>query len=133
MTLKELSQLYWLNREIEIDYERLERLRASAYSPGAAKLDAMPHGSEVGRTTESKAVAIARIEQIITDKLARIDVERLRLEEYINTIDDSLTRELFHLRFVDGLSWEDTARTIGGGNTVEGIKKRVYRYMRKHP
>ena len=32
MTLKELSQLYYLNREIERDQERLEKLRASAGS-----------------------------------------------------------------------------------------------------
>ena len=35
MTLKELSQLYYLNREIEMDKERLEALRARASAPGS--------------------------------------------------------------------------------------------------
>ncbi|MCD8086474.1 MAG: hypothetical protein LUF28_09195 [Clostridiales bacterium] len=33
MTIKELSQLYWLNREIELDTQRLEELQRSAEAP----------------------------------------------------------------------------------------------------
>lgn len=37
MTIKELSQLYWLNREIEMDKRRLEELEVVVSSPKAPK------------------------------------------------------------------------------------------------
>lgn len=37
MTIKELSQLYWLNREIEEDKRRLDELEAMTTSPKSPK------------------------------------------------------------------------------------------------
>ena len=132
MTLKELSQLYWLNREIENDYARLEQLRSEAYGVGSARGDGMPHGTEPGRTTEGKAVAIAQAENVIREKLTRIQQEQLRLMTYINTVEDSLTRQIYILRFVGGLTWEQVAARIGGGNTGDSVRMACYRYMRKN-
>ena len=42
MTIKELSQLYWLNREIEEDKRRLDELEAMTTSPKSPKYDGMP-------------------------------------------------------------------------------------------
>lgn len=132
MTLKELSQLYILNREIEIETERLERLKSSAYGVGAAKSDGMPHGSEPSRTTEVKAVSISNLEQIIAGKVERARQEKERLEQYIASIDDSLTRQIYTLRFAECMSWEQVAVKIGG-NTADSVKKVCYRYLRSHP
>ena len=41
MTLKELSQLYYLNREIEMDQRRLHELEAKAL-PGASVITGTP-------------------------------------------------------------------------------------------
>ena len=46
MTLKELSQLYYLNREMEMDQRRLRELEAKAL-PGAQVITGMPHGTGV--------------------------------------------------------------------------------------
>ena len=46
MTLKELSQLYYLNREIEMDKRRLQELEAKAL-PGAQVFTGMPHAPGV--------------------------------------------------------------------------------------
>ncbi len=133
MTLHELSQLYWLNREIETERERLRRLEGQAYAAGAASADSMPRAPGVSRKTERYAVAIASIRQAIEANLIRCQEERAKLEAYISGIDDSLTREIYRLRFVEGQSWAEVAAHVGGGNTVEGIRKRVYRYLREHP
>ena len=42
MTVKELSQLYWLNREIEQDQKRLEELEYKASSPSGPNLTGVP-------------------------------------------------------------------------------------------
>lgn len=47
MTLKELSQLYYLNREIDMDKKRLLELEARAVSC-SSDLSGMPRSSGVG-------------------------------------------------------------------------------------
>ncbi len=129
MTLKELSQLYYLNRETERDQERLEKLRASASAPGAPNYDGMPKSPSFENRLERYIAEIVDLEAIIQAKITQCLHERARLERYIAEIPDSLTRQIFQLRFIDGLTWVQIAFSVGGGNTEEGVRKRVYRYL----
>ena len=129
MTLKELSQLYYLNREIERDQERLEKLRASASAPGAPNYDGMPKSPSFENRLERYIAEIVNLEAIIRAKITQCLHERARLERYIAEIPDSLTRQIFQLRFINGLTWVQIAFSVGGGNTEEGVRKRVYRYL----
>ena len=129
MTLKELSQLYYLNREIERDQERLEQLRASVAAPGAPNYDGMPKSPSFENRLERYIAEIVDLEAIIQAKITQCLHERNRLERYIAEIPDSLTRQIFQLRFINGLTWMQIAFSVGGGNTEEGVRKRVYRYL----
>lgn len=129
MTLKELSQLYYLNREIERDQERLEKLRASVSAPGAPNYDGMPKSPSFENRLERYIAEIVDLEAIIQAKITQCLHERNRLERYIAEIPDSLTRQIFQLRFINGLTWTQIAFNVGGGNTEEGVRKRVYRYL----
>ena len=131
MTLKELSQLYWLNREIEMDTKRLEELEAKAGGLASPSLSGMPHGNEVSSKVEREAVEIASLKEIIESKKKRCLVERRILEEFIATIPDSLTRQIFTYRFVNGLQWGQVAASIGGNNTADGVRKICNRYVKK--
>jgi len=130
MTLKELSQLYWLNREIEADQKRLEELEALIGSPSSPQLTGMPHAPNRNDSKVERLVAeIVDLQAIIAARQIQCIHERARLERWINDIPDSLTRLVFHYRFVDGLNWIQVAQRIGGGNTEGGVKKRCYRYL----
>ena len=133
MTLKEISQLYYLNREIEMDKRRLEGLKMKSQSPSSARLDGMPHSTIVESRVERYAAEIADLEAIIAAKCEQCIHERNRLERYISDIDDSLTRQIFTFRFVNGLSWTQVAAHIGGSNTEKSVSKACYRYLEKHP
>lgn len=133
MTLKELSQLYYLNREIEMDRRRLEELRAKSESPGSPRFDGMPRIKNTVSKVERYAEEIADLEAIIAAKQQQCIHERNRLERYINDIDDSLTRQIFTFRFVNGLPWPQVAAHIGGNNTEKSVSKACYRYLEKHP
>ncbi|GHU94423.1 hypothetical protein FACS1894208_05470 [Clostridia bacterium] len=130
MTLKELSQLYYLNREIELDQRRLEELRAKATSTTQTITD-MPRASGVTDKVSKYVAEIVDLSAIISAKQQQCLHERNRLERYIANIGDSLTRQIFTLRFINGLNWAQIECSIGGGNTYEGMKKRVYRYIHK--
>ena len=130
MTIKELSQLYYLNREIERDRERLSVLRNKASSMGASGFDGLPKSGCLGGRLEQCIAEIVDLEVIIQAKITQCLHERNRLERYISDIPDSITRQVFQLRFVSGLPWAQIALSIGGGNTEEGVRKRVYRYLK---
>lgn len=131
MTLKELSQLYWLNREIEQDKKRLEDLRLQS-SIQAAKLTGMPRGGGVDGSSIDRYIAeIVDLEAIISAKLMQCMHERNRLERYIADIPDSLTRQIFTLRFINGLSWLQVAYHVGGENTADSVRMTCNRYIDK--
>lgn len=131
MTLKELSQLYYLNREIEMDQRRLRELEARAL-PGAQVITGMPHGTGVADIVGRYAAEIADLRGIIEAKHQQCLYERSRLERYIADIDDSLLRQIFTYRFVNGLPWLQVAACIGGNNTVDSVRVACNRYIEKH-
>ena len=131
MTLKELSQLYYLNREIEMDQQRLRELEVKAL-PGAQVITGMPHGSGVSDVVGRYAAEIADLRGIIEAKHQQCLYERSRLERYTAGIDDSLLRQIFTYRFINGLPWRQVAACIGGGNTADSVRMACYRYLGKH-
>lgn len=129
MTLKELSQLYYLNREIEMDQKRLDDLRAKAAAPGSPSFDGMPKNPGYENRLERYTAEIVDLEAIISAKIILCVHERNRLERYIADIPDSLTRQIFTLRFINGLSWEACAAHIGGMNSGKNLSNICYRYI----
>lgn len=157
MTVKELSQLYWLNREIELDQQRLEsldveiakdeeqlaRLEFEASSPSGPNYDGMPKSHSYGNKLENAVVRIVELQEILTRKKAlRADcamtiqakqllclTERNKLERYINDLPDSLLRLIFTYRFVNGLTWYQVSEHIGMRTTEDSVKKMCYRYL----
>lgn len=129
MTKKELSQLYWLNREIEADQQRLDELEATASAPKAQKLDGMPHSPGYGDALARMVAEIVDLKAIIAAKQQQCLHERNRLERYIADIPDSLTRQIFTLRFINGLTWYQVAMHIGGGNTEDSVRMLCNRYL----
>lgn len=129
MTLKELSQLYYLNREIERDQRRLEELKLQSRSISATEITGMPRGCAIAGSSIDRYIAeIVDLEAIISAKITQCLHERNRLERYIADIPDSLTRMIFTLRFINGLTWLQVALHVGG-NTEDSVKKVCYRYL----
>ena len=120
-----------LNREIEMDQRRLRELEARAL-PGAQVITGMPHGSGVADIVGRYAAEIADLRGIIEAKHQQCLYERSRLERYIADIDDSLLRQIFTYRFVNGLPWLQVAACIGGNNTADSVRVACNRYIEKH-
>lgn len=157
MTIKELSKLYDLNREVEalqkrlagieweiqLDEERLRSLEAQCGAIASPGYDGMPHGSSGGNKLESEAIELVDLRNAIARKKALRSecamtihaqeilclTERNRLERYIASAPDSLTRQIMALRFINGLSWWQVAYSIGGNNTGDSVRMNVKRYL----
>ncbi len=135
MTVDELSQLYWLGREIKADERRLKELERRARAPSIAHLTGMPHApsnEENARKIERAAAEIVDLQAIIAAKQIQCIHEQARLERWIAAIPDSLTRQIFKARYVDGKTWMQVATSVGGHNLTEsGVKMICHRYLKQ--
>ncbi len=130
MTIKELSQLYHLRREVEMDRQRLAALEERVL-PGAQRLSGLPGSSRGQDKLGEMAAEIADLRAVIEQKLKRCLAEQQRLEAYIAGIEDSFVRQIFTCRFVEGLSWRQVADKVGGRNTADGVRKLSKRFLLK--
>ena len=133
MTVNELSQLYYLNEEIKKNRRKLQELR-SRRGLHSQVIDDMPHGDGPRRSKDEDLTAmIIDLEEVIKARLVLAQKERIRLERYIMTIPDSLTRQIFEDRFVSLMSWDEVAVDIGGGRgcSADRVKKICYRYLKR--
>ena len=111
MTKRELSQLYYLNREIELEKQRLSELKQAATGI-TSRITGLPH---VGKISDKTALAgaIADCADLIERKLAQAVEEYGRLSAYIAGIEDSEMRQIMRLRYIDGKSWTAVAFAVG--------------------
>ena len=129
MTRKELSQLYYLKREIRDDEQRLARLK-DASTRITQNMTGMP-GS--GRKSDKTAIGaeIADLEKIIESKKQMCIAYYNQLTRYIVKLDDSFIRQIITYRNIDMMKWRDIAQKIGGGNSEDGIRMAYKRYLEK--
>ncbi|MBO4941675.1 MAG: hypothetical protein J6D15_05690 [Clostridia bacterium] len=118
MTKKELMQIYYLNREIMNDTEELVNLKIEA------------------RQNENKGTFMAsnikEREQKIVTKIRKCSELKERIDKFLESIDDSLTRQIFYYRYVKCMSWKKVSYMTGGYNSEEGVRKIAERYLAKH-
>ncbi len=129
MTREELKQIYYLNKEVKMWQKELERLQYMSLIKGQ-QITGMPHVPGVSDKVGDLAATMADIETIIRGKLAEIQMQRKRIIEYINSIDDSLLRQIIFLRNVSCMSWNQIANELGSN---ENCVKQIYsRHFRKN-
>lgn len=129
MTKKELKELYYLQREIRSDEQRLMELEAAATGT-TAPLTGMPHGGSLSDKT-ALAADIADLRSIIQAKHTMCIALYNKIMRYVACIDDSLMRQVIMYRHLDMMTWRDIAQKIGGGNSEDGIRKMYERFLDK--
>ena len=129
MTKHELSQLYYLNREIELDKQRLLELESAATSV-TSRITGLPHASGISNKT-AIAAEMVYLKGKIQSNIDRCFYEYNRLITYINSVDDSLVRQILTCRFINGMSWTQVACSIGGDNTPDGVRMIANRFMQR--
>lgn len=150
MTKQELSQLRKLGREIDQDSERLESLKSQWAEAKIPTVDSVQGSSPVfpylKHTSIIKGLAasdvkistmysaeVKRIKLRVKRNLKRCINERVRLEEYVDSISDSEMRQIIQLYYIDCLSWPQVAeqmKTQGDGSTQ---RKKLETFLKSFP
>lgn len=131
MTKKELSQLRYLDQEIYCQKKQLEELMATASSCTASMSNrsyACIRSDKIGVYGSKIADLVALLEETIEKRVQ----ERLKLERYIQAVEDSAMRQILSMRYIQGYSWRKIAHRVGGNNTEDSVRKSHDRYLAKH-
>lgn len=131
MTRKELSQVYYLKKELRMWESKLQELREASLTK-SKQITGMPFVN-TNETTDEVFNRVSQIMELQSDIEAfRVNIEYkiTQIENYIITLDDSLLRQILEYRCCQCKSWDETARMIGSCTTPDSL--RMY-FNRKFP
>lgn len=130
MTKKELSQLYYLKKEIKHQQQRLEELETLATSCTTKIITGLPHGTGINDKICKYAAQIADLKGLLDLNLKKCFYELNRINRFIESIPDSEMRMILTLRYIQNLSWQKISFIIGYQD--ESVpRKRHDRFLRK--
>lgn len=128
MTKAELGQIYYLLKEVKMWEKELDRLQCQSLVKGQT-LTGMPHSSGLSDRAADTAIRKTDIESIISGKLSEIQLQRDKIIDYINSIEDSMIRQIVFYRHVSCMTWQQVAEEVGGRNSAESIRQQYKRFM----
>ncbi len=124
-----LAQLLYLRKEIEELTERRQRM-AERSSATTHVLSFTPR-AKVQDRLGMFATELTYLDEMIEKALARCMHLYTLAFGYIDTIEDSMTRQIFRYRYLDGFTWDKVAQSIGEYD--EQIpRKRHDAFLRRH-
>ncbi|MBQ7392109.1 MAG: hypothetical protein IJV73_05425 [Clostridia bacterium] len=132
MTVKEVSEAYYIQKIIDRYDEKIAQLYASL-EPGGMNFSGMPSDHSPKNRIEE---VIAKVDEIKRKKRieeAKQNAAKAKLEKFIDECGNPQIRIILMYRFVDFLKWDAVAAKLGGGNTAESVKMTCYRFLKKIP
>jgi len=140
MTKKELSQLRYLNKEIEMLKQQIAEMehRKETETVSDTVSGSNPEWPYERRKFYIEGIDVqgyekrlCRLKRKLGRRLEELMEKREEIEEYISTVPDSLIRQILTLRYVNGLSWQQIAVHVGGGNTADSVRMMHDRFLKK--
>ena len=126
MTKKELSQLYYLKKEIKEQQRRLAELEAVAINC-STKITGLPTGKGISDKIGNYAEQIADLKALLDLNLKKCFYELNRINSYIEGVEEPMIKQIIECH----MSWLQIERAIGGKNRAESLRKKLYRYLNK--
>lgn len=132
MTLEEASQIYYINKEIKKIQLDIEKLESSRTFSRAITYSDMPKGN-IRDTTEYIDDYLderQQLQDMLRYSLQRLQKERLKMEKFLNTINDAEIRLIIRLRCVNGMNWREIGEEMGAHRT--SVSKKFYDFWQKN-
>ncbi len=130
MTKEDLKQISKTIKEVKRWQAELDKLRCQSLVKGQEISD-MPFSGGISDKVGNMATEIRDYEDIIKGLLARVQMERRKILEYIEDIQDSDIRQIVYYKCVSNCNWFDVARLMGEGYSADGVKRTYYRFLDK--
>lgn len=136
MDKKQLKQLRYLKSEIKILKEQIENLDYTTTKDSVKGSDQeFPYVQRTFTITgidyEDYNRKVRRLQRQLQRRLDELIDLVEETNSYIENIDDSLIRQIISLRYINGLTWDQVAASIGGNNTADSVRMLCDRFLKK--
>lgn len=133
MTVAELNKYYLLEDAIRDDKERIARIEAKLCGSSAFDTSGVPKNPTPRNRTEDSFIELAHLKTELGNEVKEYEALKVRIERYIARINDLLIKRIMEKRVLKHKSWLTVAEELGGGNTIDSVKKMYYRYISDNP
>lgn len=123
MTEKELSRYFYLKKEVKALENQLEE-----FGDGVSAISYEEKIGHSGINTSIQEKRTILIEKLINARLTALE-EYIKIETYINKVEDSLIRAIMILRFQELKSWDEIGIELDKDRTT--VAKLMRRYLNK--
>ena len=118
MTEREIKQAFYLSREILNGERELLALK------NAIRL-------KCGRySSEDEIIQLVKQINQLEERIEKCSHMHENIRNFVEGIDDEFLRKIIKCRYIDCLSWRDTAQITGGYNSGNGLREMVQRYFK---
>lgn len=133
MTVAELNKYYLLEDAIRDDKERIASIEAKLCGSSAFDTSGVPKNPTPRNRTEDSFIELAHLKTELGNEVKEYEALKVRIERYIARINDLLIKRIMEKRVLKHKSWRTVAEELGGGNTIDSVKKMYYRYISDNP
>ena len=124
MSEKELSQYYWLKKEIKSLEDKIEEFGDGV---SAVKIKDTIGGSSEHISIQEKKTEL--ISKLLDARITALE-KYIEIERYIESVEDSEIRLIMRYRFLDLMSWNEIGNELHYDRT--SVSKKLRQYINSH-
>ena len=125
MTEKELSKYYWIKKEIEDIEKKLDELGYGQTIPQISEMPKNPSNNH--KPLEKLIEKRSELINMYLDKRVSTLEEYIKIEKYIDTVEEPEIRLIMRHRYLDLMQWEEIGNLLHSDRTT--ISKKLRRYL----
>lgn len=137
--LEQYTELIKELQEIKKDTAKLEKRKRYLEKGNAKEFVKGGYGGIQRFKVDAYAKADIEETEYLINKNIRILKERekkvhetaVHIEEFINTIEDSRIRRIITFKYIKGMTWNQTAKAMGGSHTADSCRMDLKRFLKK--
>lgn len=129
MTIEEINSIYYINKEIAKLQEELYMLKNKNFFK-SNNLTGMPKGNIEADVFVDYAEDVRTLESMLQYTLKKLQVERKKIEDFLNTVEDAELRLIIRLRAVNNMKWEEIGEELGMDRRT--ASRKFLNYFQKH-
>lgn len=137
MDKEQLKQIRYIKSEIEVIENQINNIEptmvtdkvtgSSAYFPYVQRSFTLE-----GIDTDEYERRVRRLQRKLIKRKEKLLQLQEEINNFIDSIEDSLVRQIITLRYVDGLNWYEVSDRIGENSTSESVRKIAERYIKNY-
>lgn len=129
MTIEEVSELYYINKEIAQIQREIEKLKKKNYYKKPVMSD-MPKGNK-GTDMKEYVDSIKALEDSLHYNLLTLQRKRVAAEEFLQSVEDAEIRLIIRLRVVNNMSFESIGKELGMDRRT--VSRKFHQYFENCP